>query len=538
MKTHKDYPLAQTGFFTWLVNRSWNPSRGRRYRHSRTLIAASVMATSLLFTPPLFGWKTSARSFVCDISQITSTTGGANGSIALNAGGTRIAFLSNRDFTGDNTDANFEIFLYDVPMANFTQVTDTTGDLNFVNFDLTISGDGERLAFTSSLNPTGGNADGNIEIFFFDTATNNFTQVTHTTGFGENDAPSISDDGTCLALRSSYDLTGGNADGNHEIFFYDAPGNTFLQVTNTTGINNFAPAISGDFTHIAFESLHNLTGTNADGNFEIFLFNLDDGTLAQVTDTTGGGFNSGPALNGDATRLAFRSNRNLTGANADANDEIFLYDSTDGISQVTNTTGQGGFFANFASSISTDGTRIALLSNRDLTGGNSDANDEIFLYDTQSNSFTQITDTTGEFNDVPKLSGNGTRIAFSSNRNLTGGNADINFEVFLTTCRPDSDGDGIPDDSEPDTVADVVITLPDAHFNGQGNKNAFLNRLDAIQQLILAGNIDQAIRELENLRRRVDGCGSMADNNDWITDCASQLQVRTLIGMLIANLSS
>jgi hypothetical protein len=76
------------------------------------------------------------------------------------------------------------------------------------------------------------------------------------------------------------------------------------------------------------------------------------------------------------------------------------------------------------------------------------------------------------------------------------------------------------------------------HFNGHGNKNAFLNRLEEIEQLILAGNTDQALQELQNLRRRVDGCGSAADTNDWITDCTSQLQVRVLIDMLIANLSN
>jgi hypothetical protein len=177
------------------------------------------------------------------------------------------------------------------------------------------------------------------------------------------------------------------------------------------------------------------------------------------------------------------------------------------------------------------------LSNRNLTGENSDGNDEILLYDTMTTSFTQLTDTTGDFIAYSAVNGDGTSIAFSSNYNLTGDNPDGNAEVFLATCVPDSDDDGIPDDSDPDTVADVVTALPDTNFNGVGNKNAFLSRLDA-EQLILRGSLDQALQELQNLRRRVDGCGSAADSNDWITDCSAQIQVRALIDTLIANLSS
>jgi Tol biopolymer transport system component len=383
-----------------------------------------------LVSTPFFGWRTSAQSLLCDISQITFTTGGGNSSVALSDDGARLAFLSSRDLTGGNADGNFEIFLYNTQPGSFTQVTNSTAEMAFTNFDLSISGNGTRIAFLSTLNLTGGNADGNGEIFFFDTATNSFTQVTDTTGFGGNSDPALSDEGTRIAFRSSYDLTGGNPDGNQEILLYNNQTGSFTQLTNTTGINNFNPAISGNGTRIAFESLHNLTGGNPDGNFEIF------------------------------------------------------------------------------------------------------------IYDTQAGSFTQVTDTTGGSNFSPSITDDGTRTSFASNRDLTGDNADQNLEIFLATCRLDSDDDGIPDDSDPDTVADVVTALPGTSFQSSGNKNAFLSRLEAIEQLILDGKIDQALQELQNLRRRVDGCGSTADTNDWITDCVSQQQVKALIDLLIVNLSS
>ncbi len=86
-------------------------------------------------------------------------------------------------------------------------------------------------------------------------------------------------------------------------------------------------------------------------------------------------------------------------------------------------------------------------------------------------------------------------------------------------------------------VSTVVQTLPDNDFRVPGNKNATLSRLQDIKQSITAGYVDQAIQDLKNLRKRVDGCGpsSLTDNDDWITNCTSQVHVRALIDKLIVN---
>lgn len=77
-----------------------------------------------------------------------------------------------------------------------------------------------------------------------------------------------------------------------------------------------------------------------------------------------------------------------------------------------------------------------------------DGNREIFLFDTTSGLFTQITNTTGSSflrgggNRVPTINATGTRIAFMSDRDLTPGNpgnTDGHFEIFLA-----GRADGIP----------------------------------------------------------------------------------------------
>jgi len=113
---------------------------------------------------------------------------------------------------------------------------------------------------------------------------------------------------------------------------------------------------------------------------------------------------------------------------------------------------------------------------------------------------------------------------------------EVNDLTTYTLVGPETVG------ADPDIIADAVVALPVGVFSNsgdpEGQRNAVLSRLDDIEQDILEGNIEGAIRALQNLRRRVDGCGTSAERNDWIIDCASQLEIRALIDLLIMNLSA
>jgi hypothetical protein len=69
-----------------------------------------------------------------------------------------------------------------------------------------------------------------------------------------------------------------------------------------------------------------------------------------------------------------------------------------------------------------------------------------------------------------------------------------------------------------------------------GLQNAMLAVLGSVEKLARAGNRDGAVRQLEHLKRRLDGCGDFATNDDWITDCAVQAELRPLIDLLLQNL--
>jgi uncharacterized repeat protein (TIGR01451 family) len=419
--------------------------RGRRrslwpHRLVAFILLAGVFSLALALTPAWDGRRVSAQSLSCGINEITFTTDRFSGESSIDADGTRIAFESASDLTGANSDRNTEIFLYDAASNTITQVTSTTFD---GNGSPSISGDGTRIAFVSRHAVTGGNSDGNKEIFLYDAVSNIITQVTFTTvSFSSN--PSINGDGTRIAFQSFSNVTGNNSDNNGEIFLYDAVSNTITQVTSTTVGNNGSPSISGDGTRIAFTSSSDLTGENSDGNTEIFLYDAVSNIITQVT-FTDVGFNSAPSINGEGTRIAFVSGEFPAG-NPDGNTEIFLYDSiTSGIAQITFTTGGG----NGNPSINGDGMRIAFLSSRNMTAENSDGNTEIFLYDATTSSFTQVTDTTARTNFDPSINADGTRIAFSSDGYANLGNADGNTEIFLAACLS----------PQPPTSTDLSVSL-------------------------------------------------------------------------------
>jgi hypothetical protein len=102
----------------------------------------------------------------------------------------------------------------------------------------------------------------------------------------------------------------------------------------------------------------------------------------------------------------------------------------------------------------------------------------------------------------------------------------------------DSDNDGLLDGEDVEFIQTAVQALPASTFSSAGGKNAIVQQLDSIEKMLAKGQMDQALQQLLQLRARLDGCGSAADGNDWIVNCADQVQVRALVDQLYKNLST
>jgi len=403
------------------------------FTHSKKAFSFFTL-TLFLFSSFLILSQYAEAQLVCPmraIQQITDEPSGGSDKSSISADGTLIAFESDADINGGNPDGNDNIWLANARTGIITQITNTM--VGVFNSDSSISADGTRIAFESDADITGMNPDGNQEIFLFDMTTGIITQITDTMVVGKFASnPSISGNGLFIAFASNADINGGNPDGNFEIFLFDTTTGMFTQVTDTMGVGIFSgdPSVNADGTRIAFESRANITGGNPDGNEEIFLFDMTTGMFTQITDTMGG-FNENPSINADGTRIAFESRANINGGNPDGNSEIWLFDMTTGmISQITNT--MGG--SNAQASISADGLFIGFRTTSNLNGGNPEGNDEVLIFNTTTGVITYITNEPEGQSERPSVNADGTRIAFESRANINGGNPEENDEIWLATC--------------------------------------------------------------------------------------------------------
>lgn len=243
-------------------------------------------------------------------------------------------------------------------------------------------------------------------------------QVTHSadnpaTAFAEESfTTSLSGDGTRLAFTSSADLVGQNADGSLEVFTADlstAPP-TIRQLTSASGgtLTSAFPVISNDGTTVAFTSNADLlrNGTNSDGNPEVFAANFDGGNLRQLTNTptgTNGPFLSnagellnllGLTINGNGSVVAFTSTAPL-GGRSNASQEVFILGTNgSGLRQLTSGTVGNSANPNLAIngvSITEDGSRIAFSSTGDYVNNNGFQIPQIFTIASDGSGLRQLT---------------------------------------------------------------------------------------------------------------------------------------------------
>jgi len=398
------------------------------------------------------GWLAGAplgAEIACQIEQLTAAAPPFLAAFpAVDAAGESIAFHSDADLTGGNPDGSLEIFLWRRADGTVIQITDSPAAPSGFP-DLPAAGD--LVAFGSSGDFTGGNGDGNQEIFLYDLAGDAFTQLTDSSGSVFSAAANLSDDGTLVAFHTTADLDGtGNLDGLREVFLYDVGSGALTRVTDTAADSRDA-YVSRDGTSVLFDSAADLTGGNADGSFELFSYHLATGVFTQLTDSAGnsgnagfgiflGAANSGQKTSLDGRRVVFHSSGDLTGGNADGSFEVFLFDRVTGA--FTQLTDNVGFSATFPS-IRGDGGLVYYHASDDPVGENPDHGFEIFAVEVGTGEISQLTvsdDFRGSFS--PSVADGGRLVAFLSEANLTGGNPDASFETFFAGCSELLFGDG------------------------------------------------------------------------------------------------
>ncbi|HEU5239489.1 MAG TPA: lamin tail domain-containing protein, partial [Pyrinomonadaceae bacterium] len=335
---------------------------------------------------------------------------------SISGDGRIVAFESTEDLAAAGGADHFRALLANVvaePIA-FSQIAGTRAVAP------AISQDGSRIAFASNDDPLGTNTDGNSEIFLL--VGSRLTQITDTRPISLADRtnegnfqPSISDDGRFIAFSSNRDLTGQNGDGNLEIFVFDSLSVTFNQLTLSTGIVGFSDAkVSGNGDFVAYIGDN---GNSPGSTRDLIEQPRSGGPATLLASAAALSMTYGRAISDDGTRVVYSAQ---TATNTT---QVFLYDGrTTGSGRQITSLGARVNEVPLQPSISGDGTRISFATRRNVNGGNSDGSVELYLYDLPTATLSKITNApagaTGEV--VSSLNDDGSIVCFNFPRVLSG----------------------------------------------------------------------------------------------------------------------
>lgn len=490
------------------------------------------------------------------LRQLTTVASGSFGQISISDDGGRLAFTHDGDLTGDNPDRSQEVFAVRRDGSGLRQLTDAPGDRYAARSAL--SGNGLTIAFESNADLTGGNSENQAEIFAIDWDGGNLRQLTETrtvlgvTGDPASQFPSITDDGQKVVFFSNYSTLFTNFDGNFEIFEISSDGSGLDNLTSTAlEAGSFLPIVSGDGSRIAYVGVGGeirLRVMNGDGDEDRALVTYDvifneqpdlndDGSRAvfrqttdlvsgsgqlwrvdrgeapvRLTDLSSGNAND-PSLTGDGEWVVFSSTTNETGGNFDGSEEIFRI-RAGGADLERLTSGPDGT-SSARPDAASDGSRVVFDSDADPNGGNSDGSREIFSMRLDGSDLIQVTSgPSGTSSQRGRIDGAGEWIAFESDADLAGANPDGGFEIF----RVRSDGTGLEQLSNagsrsaraPDLSADggLVTFVSDGDplgNNPEANPEIFLYDVGAAQT-----------RQLTSFAEGSSASPRISGNGEWV----------------------
>ena len=353
--------------------------------------------------------------------------------LIISGDGNHIAFTSTGNYVNTNEDRNLEIFILDIADKQISQITQTAEEFSFNFFQaIAISNNGSTLAFTSNSDLTGANPQLAQQLFTHN-ATSGTRQLTQLNPFlGFINELTISGNGEHIAFTTDSNLTGDNPDFSTELFLAGIDGNIIEQITNTLGQDVSSLSISDTGNRISFISNGDLTGNNPDGSNEAFLFDTESG-ISQITNfsldfSINGSIVSSTFITADGHQIIFGKQNFL-----DVTLNFYFFDTrTNQINPIPHAPELRDYFL---IQFSNNGTRSVFISDNHPAGDNPDFSSELFVFDF-INQTTQITSTLNRSVSYPTINNEGNRIAFVSNADLVGDNPDGSEEIFLAELQP------------------------------------------------------------------------------------------------------
>lgn len=224
-----------------------------------------------------------------------------------------------------------EVYAYDVASGETTQVS-PDGD-GVESFPIEMSADGRRILYWAETDDSVYATLGPYALRVHDTGDDTTTEVVPDVGFWGLGAAAISPDGATVAFSSARDLVGRNADGNLEVFLFDVDTNHLEQLTETGDADNWVQPFTAGGRLLQIASDADLGGGADESGLAGYLYDL-------VTDEYRRRSELGPdgVLSEDGTHVANASGENPVGTNGDRGLEFSFFDVATGVGNLVTET--------------------------------------------------------------------------------------------------------------------------------------------------------------------------------------------------------
>jgi Tol biopolymer transport system component len=257
--------------------------------------------------------------------------------------------------------------------------------------------------------------------------------------------------------------------------------------TATGNIASVGPAIGAAGIEGVFSPINQRVVMSSDGDYlgtngsrtpQIFRADIDGGTFNQLTQATNNGALR-PGTNADGTIVTFESAAPLQIGEPTGTSRVYVLGPTGPIRRIA---------SGWEPAIALDGSRLAWSADNDSVGDNGDGSFEVFSAKLDGTDKRQHTRYAAAQAEDPTVSADGQRIVFAATGNFDGGNADGSREIWAVQ----SNGTGLhrlTDTAAPEGCREPAIS-PDGEWvafasnadlagdNGDGNEEIFRIRFD------------------------------------------------------------
>ncbi|MBF9232420.1 M10 family metallopeptidase C-terminal domain-containing protein [Microvirga alba] len=334
--------------------------------------------------------------------------------------------------TGDNN-AVSDIYLRD-RQANTLTLVSTMADGSQVGFGSgmsfhpQITPDGRYAVFESSAQLVAGDTDTSTDIYLKDLLTNAITRIsTKSDGSQHNGSSgsktgtnaSISADGRYVVFETTARLAATDTDSLSSIYLKDLRTNTLTQVS--TGLDSKNAQISPDGRYVVFDTGASIYSKDLLSNTQ---GRLGDGAKAQITP--------------NGRYMVFETTNRLVATDTDLIRDIYLQDlQTKALTRIsTKADGSQADNHSFNPHISADGRYVVFESGAALVPADTDVRTDIYLRDLQTKTLTRFStksDGSQGFGTSvnPHISADGRYVVFNGDGQLSAGDDNFENDIYL-----------------------------------------------------------------------------------------------------------